>query len=83
MITSKEVNDFFIQRWWAKESPEGVITMKLAVFTCNNCGWVASAGDIIKCDSITDGPWYCPTCTLPLPEITLKEVKKEPEKEAL
>ena len=51
--------------------------MKQPVFTCFNCGWTAQPGNVIKCDSVPDGPWYCPTCSLPLPEITLQEVKKE------
>jgi len=26
------------------------------------CGWVAKPGDLVKCDSPVDGPYYCPEC---------------------
>ena len=68
MITSKEVNDFFLHR---RDN------MKQPIFNCHNCGWTPKVGEVIGCDSITEGPWHCPTCGYDLPEITLREVKKE------
>ena len=56
--------------------------MKQPIFTCHNCGWTPKLGDIIGCDSITEGPWHCPTCGYDLPEITLREVPKEETEKA-
>jgi hypothetical protein len=27
-----------------------------------DCGWRPVPGSIIRCDSVTDGPYYCPCC---------------------
>ena len=51
--------------------------LKTLVLQCFSCGWTPQAGQVIKCDSVKDGPWYCPTCGEALPEVTLDDTPAE------
>ena len=46
-------------------------------FICKNCDWKLKPGELIQCDDIRKGPYYCPGCK---EKLTITDKKGDMEK---
>lgn len=52
--------------FWKRTKPKTFDT------PCRNCGWNPAPGSCVKCDSVRDGPFYCPECNKELELVELE-----------
>jgi len=51
--------------------------MKVYRFVCESCGYVPQEpGQLIHCDNVEEGPWYCPKCNKPLEKMEVRMISE-------